>query len=237
MLNNLSDLKNAFLVRNQASTTIAFYTDTILNTWASEAHQWAASYSKWPFTEGRISTTYTTSTEEWSFEGIKPDSIRFIQIGGKRFQKINFEDYQIYRENNTSTAETGTRTRIYSDFGRIVYINPNTDASGTLTVYSQYQPGDFTGTDTDEETVFSNIAEEGNTAIVEEMLSYAKLREKKLQEGKFHHERAEAILKALWDNIASEQFAYQSKDRGIFERFDVLEGAVDDELLKRHQWF
>jgi len=96
MIANFGDIKNDVIRKLGISTTAAFYTDTILNEWIQQGVRWGTSYKKWPFTEGRISTTYA-ATEEWSFEGIKADSIRLLQVGGKRFQKLNFEDYQIFK--------------------------------------------------------------------------------------------------------------------------------------------
>ena len=46
-------------------------------------------------TEGQ--TTTFAATEEWQFEGYKADAIRCL-IGGSRLTKLNFEDYQTFRE-------------------------------------------------------------------------------------------------------------------------------------------
>src|SRR3990167_4637804 len=177
MIANFGDIKNDVIRKLGISTTAAFYTDTILNEWIRQGARWGTSYKKWPFTEGRISTTYT-ATEEWNFEGVKADSIRLLQVGGKRFQKLNFEDYQIFKE------------------------------------------------------------EEGNEAIVEEVLSYAKTRELKENETNFHHTRATQILDNLWTKINSEQFQYQTHRArgGMFKRINVLGGGVDDELIRRDQF-
>ena len=93
MLNNVQDIQDEFLVRGNYSTSVAFITDAILNDWTRESYRFVANYKKWPYTEGRSSTTYAT-TEEWTYpEGWKPDSIRVLQIGTKLFTKLNFEDY------------------------------------------------------------------------------------------------------------------------------------------------
>lgn len=41
MLNTQADIENDVLVQLNASTTIAFYTETIIDTWISKAHTWA----------------------------------------------------------------------------------------------------------------------------------------------------------------------------------------------------
>lgn len=236
MLNNISDILNQVLVRGNVSTTSAsdgLYTDTILNQWINDATRFATSYRKWPFTEGRVSTTYVSGTEEYTYpENFKSDSIRLLQVGGKRLDKRNFVDYQSYREDSS----TGTK-KIYSDFGRIYFINPNSGVSGTITVYGQFLPAQIDPSDKTTLTVFSNADEEGNEAIVEEILCYAKQREKLPQEAQYHHNRAIEILEGVWKRYQDEQFGYQTENRSIFKRFDVLDGAQQDEIFKRDQWF
>lgn len=231
MLNTRDDIFTEVLVRNNRTTTDGFITDTILKGWYSAAHVWATSFKKWPFTEGRVSTTYTT-TEEWSFEGYKADSFRLVQVGGKRLQKLNFEDYQIFRESEPSSSD-----RVYSDFGRVVFINPSIDASGTLTAWGQYQPYIDVTNETGV-TLFSNYDEEGNEAIVEKMSGYLKRREHLAQEAEVHDKRATDKLNEVWQRILDEQSLYQThRDRGgMFKRFNVLSGLQNDEVWKRDQF-
>jgi len=231
MLKSFSEIQTDVIVKLGVSTTSAFYTEDIINDWIQQAERWATSYKKWPMTEGRVSTTYTSANEEWNFEGIKADAIRILQVGGKRFEKINFEDYQIYKEEETSGTD-----KIFSDFGRSIFINTLTDASGTLTAWTQYAPIPIDVTDDTAETVFSNGDQEGNEAIVEEVLAYANIREKKENEATFHHTRATQILDKLWENTNDEQFNYKTKDRGMFERVDIINGGYQDDVLKRNQF-
>jgi hypothetical protein len=205
--------------------------------WAENAHKWATSVHKWPFTEGRFSTTYTTSTTDENGltylsypEGWKADSIRILTIGGKRLDKLNFSDFLRYLEDNTGSEE-----RIYSDYGRQIYINVAADVSGTLTAYGQYTPT-LDATDLTAITIFSNYDEEGNEALVEKMTSYLKRREHLPQEAELHDKKAYEKLEEVWNRIKDEQFAYQTKDREMFERFDVLQGDLTDDLFQRDQF-
>lgn len=233
MITTYNDLKTDVIVKLGITTTSAYYTDAILDSWIKQATRWATSFKKWPLTEGRVSTTFVAGTEEWSFEGYKGDSFRIIQIGGKRLQKLNFEDYQIFRE-----VESSNTDRVFSDFGRTVFVNPNIDLSGTLTAYGQYTPIDIDSTDLNSTTVFSNGDEEANEAIVDEVLSYANTREKKDIESKFYHDKAVQILDGLWGKFQDEQYAYQTSSArgGMFKRINILGGDVDDELLHRDRF-
>lgn len=232
MLTTSSEIKTEVLQRLGVTTTSTFYSDTILNNWIKTATRWATSYKKWPFTEGRVSTTYSSASEEWSFEGYKADSFRMVQIGGKRLEKLTFEDYQIFRE------EDGGNDRVFTDFGRLVFINPSIDLSGTLTAYGQFTPVDIDMTDNDSTTVFSNADEEGNEAIVEEVMFYARTREQKDAEAQIHHTRATQILDTIQGIIEDEQFNYKTHAArgGMFERIDVVNGDLHDEIIKRDQF-
>ena len=216
------------LVRNNRTTTDGFITDTMLFDWLREAHNWSTSIKPWPFTEGRYSTTFATGTgpnaDEWFIEGYEADSIRFLTIGGKNHQKINFQDYLIFRD-----EEGASNDRVFSDHGRLLYVNPNTDATGTMVAYGQYQPL-IDPTDLAAETVFSSWNAEGNEALIEKMTSYLKRREHLPDEAELHDQRATAKLLEVWDRIGSEQFNYQDKGEGIWKRFDVVEGGFRDDI-------
>lgn len=225
-----NDIITSVLVRNNRSTTDAFITDSILQSWLKQAHTWAAAQHKWPCTEGRVQTTWA-GIEEISFEGYKMDSFRFIQVGGKRLQKLNFEDYQKMKEDRS-----GANDRVYSDYGRTLFVNPNIDASGTLVAYGQYQPI-LDVTELSAETVFSNYDAEANEAIFEKMTSYLKIKEKLFDEAQIYDKRASEKLLEVAGRISEEQYAYQLKNGdGIFKRMDVLGGGFRDDITNRDQF-
>lgn len=224
------------LVRNNRTTTDSFITDTMLQDWVRDANRWATAYHKWPFTEKRdLSTTWSGSEEtEYTALGVgyKTDSIRMILIGDKRMKKLNYEDYLIFREEQPESND-----RVFSDYGRTVFINPNADVSGSLVTYGQYSPS-VDPTDLTAKTVFSDYDEEGNEAYVEKMTSFLKRRENQQEVAELHDQRASAKLEEIWQRILGEQFKYQSHPAtgGMFKRVDVIEGNYEDELFKRNQF-
>lgn len=231
MLNTVNDIITEVLVRNNRTTTDSFITDTYLQGWVKDASNWATSFHKWPFTEARDQSTTWSGTEEINYSTFnfkyRSDSIRQMQIGGKRMKKLNFEDYQIFRE-----AEPTATDRVFSDYARVLFINPYADVSGSLAVFGQSMPNldttDYTAT-----TIFSTYDEEGNEAIVEKVSSYLKRREHLTQEAELHDQRASAKLEEIWKRIQDEQAMYQTHpDRGgMWERIDVLGGRnISDEL-------
>ncbi len=225
-LKNESDIIKAVLSRNNRTTTDGFFDDSTLQGWFADAHIYGASYKKWPMTEGRVSTTWV-ATEEWSIEGYKANSIRIITVGGYALTKLNFEDYLKYREVEPSGAD-----RVFTDHGKILFINPNLNVSGTMVAWGQYQP--YTDvTDLTVKTIFTDYDDEGNEAIVEKMSAYMKRMEHEQNDAELHDKRADALLEKVWARVLAEQYKYKTHpdSGGMFGRIDVLGGQqVSDEL-------
>lgn len=231
-LSNLGDIITETLVRNGRNTSTAGITDAIIGRWLQSAHTRAAAYKKWPFTEGRVSTTFA-ATEEWSFEGYKSDSFRIVTIGGKRLQKLDYTNYQIYRE-----EEPSGNGRYFSDIGRIMVINPYIDLSGTLTAVGQYQPVALDVTDLTASTIFTGFDEEGNEALVQIMTSYIKNRDNEAKDAEVYEKKAMDTLDRIWQRVLDEQFKYQTHpdSGGMFGRIDVINGGMAEEIFKRDQF-
>lgn len=226
------EIKSYVLVRGGWSTTETV-SETNLNTLIDRAHRWAAGYKKWPFTEGKSSTTFSSSTEDYEYpEGWKSDSIRLLQIGDKRVQKLNWQEYQAFKEDYPSSSD-----RVFSDFGGRYYINPNIDLSGTITAWGQYTPSLLD--DETEATVFANKDEEGDEAVVEKTMALVYERLGELKNAQYRDENAQRRLNELWERIGGEQFGYQQhKDsQGMWQRLDVVNGTRRADTLKRDQWF
>jgi len=235
-LNNTSDIINEVLVRNNRTTTDGFVTDQILEDWLREANDYCTTKHKWLMSEVRDQTTSWSGTEEVDYTdfsiNFKADSIRYLKIGTKTVEKTNFQDYQKFRERRPDDDR-----RIYSDFSRVLYINPNADASGTIFAYGQFTP-QIDPTNATATTIFSTFDQEGNEAIVEKMTSYLKRREHLPDEAELHDNRADAKLDGLWKKVQDEQYNYKSgrDSEGIFRRFDVVEGGYRDEIFNRDQF-
>lgn len=239
-LQTSEDIKAEFIVRGQQNTASGFLNDTILNDWVQEKHRWSASYKKWPFTEGRVSTTYAsalTTDEDGNLrgeypEGWKPDSIRLMKIGGKWITKMNFQAFHRWREDQPDA--NGVESRQFTDYGRLYYLSPNIDISGTIVLWGQFTPADLDVTGGN--TIFSNVDEDGNEAIVEAMLGELEMRKLDQRAAQGHMAKAAALLNGLWDKIVQEQPQYRNNDTGMFEHFDVLQGGYPEHLVNPRRW-
>jgi len=232
MITTYSDIRTDVLDKAGLATTAGFITQDMLNNWIQQAERWATSFKNFPCTEGRVSTTWT-GTEELTFEGYRSDSFRYLKVGEKRFRKLNFEDYEIFKEEEPDSEE-----KVYTDFGKLVLINPRADVSGTLTAFGQFEPAPIDVTDEESTTVFSNGNEEGNEAIVEKVLSFIESRKQDDNAAAKHLESAEGILDKMDEAVDERQFRYQThRSRGgMFKRINVLGGGIDDELIRRDQF-
>lgn len=238
--NTLGDIKNEVLVEGNINTTIAHFTDDQLNDWVDKAHKWAAGLHPWSFVRGKASTTYASlvTNEEGDlegeyFEGWKPSSIRYLMIGGYRVKNIMFSRFRQLREEQSSND-----SRVFTNVGNLYLVNPSIDVSGTITAWGYYTPANLDGTDPNSETVFSET-ETGNGAIVDEVLSYVKKRQQKLNEAQAHHQEALAKLAELWENFKDEQFSANDHEisDGMFERIDYATGIGIAELNNRDRFY
>ena len=200
-----------------------------LNLFVERSHLFASSYHKWPFTEGRISTTFASLvTSEDGYlvgdypEGWKSDSIKMLKIGGKQVDKKEFYKFTKYLEDNASAND-----RFYSDFNRRYYVNPNIDLSGTVTLWGQYTPATMTA---ETATVF-NGEPEGDEAVINMAMSYVYRRLGDEQNSNNYEKTARVILDEVYSRIQAEQYEYQvPPDDGMFRRFDVLNGGFEDDI-------
>lgn len=242
MLNTIGDIITEVLVRGHQNTANGYITDEMLSDWLTEKHRWAASFKKWPFTEGRVSTTYAsalTTDEDGNLrgeypEGWKPDSIRLMKIGGYEIKKMNLQAFQRFREKQPDA--NGQNSRVFADYGRLYYLSPNLDVSGTIAMWGQYTPANLDVTDLTATTIFSGIEEDGNEALVESILEDLYNRCQNPQEGQLHKAKAFGLLSGIWQRIVDEQFGYDNGETGMFEQINVLSGGMRDNIYRK-QWY
>jgi hypothetical protein len=222
-----SDLGTQILVRGGWSTSYTV-TSTNLDLLIDRAHQFCAGYKKWPFTEGRVSTTFASlvTTEDGYLvgeypEGWKSDSIRLLKIGGYEVDKTSFYKFTKFLENYPQGND-----RMFSDYARRYYVNPRIDLSGTVSVWGQYTPAALDS----ENTVFQGETE-GDEAIIEMAMSYIYERLGDTNNSLNHEKTSRQTLEELWKRIEAEQYAYQTPpDDGMFKRFSVLDGGFQDDI-------
>jgi len=151
--------------RLSISSTNTFWTSSMLESWMNQALIWACSFKKWPFTEKKdTSLTTTAGTDNYDYPtDFKSDSIRILMIDGKRYEKIRYDDYLIYKEDYS-----GGTDNVFTDYKRVIYININAFADGkTITIYGQATPTSLSfksGLAT--ETVAGDLVDSANAPFV-----------------------------------------------------------------------
>ena len=184
---------------------------------------------------GGWNTTYTSLvTNEDGYlvgeypEGWKSDSIRLLKIGGKEVGKREFYKFTKFLEDNSSSSD-----RIFSDYTRRYYINPNIDVSGTVTAWGQYTPTVLSESDN---TVFAG-EDEGDEAIIQIVMGYIYSRLGDENNTEKQEQVSRRTLNELWVRIQAEQYGYQiPPDDGMFKRIDVLKGGLTENEIKRDQF-
>ena len=221
-----TQLQDQVFIRCGIDTASTFITETNVRDWLELSHKWSASFKKWPFTEYMDkSGAFTNGTETYAYPNtsFKTDSLRILKVGEYLFHKKLFSDYLQWRENYPDADD-----RYFSDYGRTIYINPNS-TTGTIYCYGQLTPPVLGLVESSaSSTVFNNYDDEGNDAVIDKACSYAFRRMKKFQEAMDFENRARLALEELWKRVQDEQAMYQTKDRNIWERFDVLNGGLDE---------
>lgn len=135
---NLQEMQQELENRLSISSSNTFWTSSQLVSWLNQAMIYCCGYKKWPFTEDiDISLTTIASKEDYNYPlKFKSDSIRILTIDGKMYEKIRYDDYLRYKEDDP----TGT-DRVFSDYKRVIYINPDAFSAGkTITIYGQVTP-------------------------------------------------------------------------------------------------
>lgn len=210
------------------------FSETELVRWLSLAKDEAAARHEWPFTEGREEITSASSTEEYDYPtNMKTDSLRYLTVNGKRYQKLLFEDYLKYKEDYGDGAK-----KFYSDRNRILYINYLADDFGnSIVCYGQVEvAGTISSASTT--SVFTMAEPEADESIIE--LAYAKAlnSDKMKNPTKARVVRIEALarLDAIWKRILDRQHTYQTQDSPMFKRLNVLEGDTEDSIRNPNQF-
>lgn len=200
------------------------FSETELARWLTSAKDEAVARHSWPMTEIKREITSVSGQEEYDYPtDLKSDSIRYLTVNDKRYQKLLFEDYLRYREDYSSGSK-----KFFSDRARIIYVNYLADDFGnSIVVYGQVE---VTGSvDSATTTSVFTIAEpEGDEAIIKLAYSRALASEKMKNPAKARIERMEAfeILDDIWQRISEKQHTYQTEDRPMFKRMNVLEGGL-----------
>ena len=210
------------------------FTETELVRWLTLSYQEACARHPWPFTEGREEIASVASQEKYNYPtNMKSDSLRYLTVNDKRYEKLLFEDYLIYREDYS----TGT-DKCFSDRNRIIYINYlATDFGNSIVCYGQVE---VTGTISSATTtsVFSMAEPEADEAVAKLAYSKALASEKMKNPSGGLKEKAEAfeILDGIWQRIQEKQHTYKTKNRTLFSRIDVIRGKYEDEIYNRLQF-
>lgn len=210
------------------------FTLTELKRWINFGKDQAVSRHSWPFTEGERDIATVSAQEKYDYPStMKSDSLRYLTVNDKRYDKLLFEDYLKYKEDSPSGTD-----RVFSDRSRVLYFNVlASDFGNSIVTYGQVTVDDMVST-TVSSTVFSFAEPEVDLAIIK--LAYTKAlssdKIKDLQKARVERLEAFEIIDEAWNRIQEKQHTYKTKDTPMFKRIDVVRGTMRDETFKRKQF-
>ncbi len=117
-----------------------FITTAMIQRWICMAMDWALSYKKWPFLEYK-GTDLIDATGTYPYPtSMKTKSAFLVTVAGERFEKIRYEDYLKYLEDDSSGDD-----KVWAEFDRDIYINGNACSTGdAICIYGQAIPASLT---------------------------------------------------------------------------------------------
>jgi len=205
--------------------TSTFITTTMIKRWLNMAKDWACSYKPWPFLATKNATDLIDATGEYPYPtGFRTYSIFLIRVDGKRYIKINYEDYLKYLEE----YPTGT-DKVWAQYDRDIFINGNACSVGdTIGMYGKGPVADLSADD--DETPFADGEPDGDEAIIlkaESIVVGSKLVGRQNDSLKKLAE-ASAILDKIWDRIEEQKPKEVRKARPMFKKINVLKGSTSE---------
>lgn len=201
------------------------FAEADLNDFIDAGVKRAWDYKPWSFTEKTYSTT-STAADYYDYPAdFEDESITRITVGGTRYPKKDFDDYQRFLNDWPTIA-----AEMWSDHGRFYFVNGNAHAVGVTIQVTGKLRAPTLSADADL-LPFSpstdNQESSGNRAIIHfayaEALSSEKL--KNYAQAVIEEKRAYDILDTLWKPMASRRANEQSVNRPFFDAPDYFGGG------------
>jgi len=211
---NFGEFRTNLLDSLSVSASDVFFSTDYLKRVVNRGIKWAAGLYDWPHTESAVIRDSEAGQEYVNIpENFKRDSITHAVYDGKHYEYVNWEDYQIYKENEGVNATD----KNCSDYGNKLFFNPTPSSTivGGIEIFGHAIPSDLTG-DSDV-TIF-----QGDTEIEEAILKWCEAQCLKKQRGSYFNagvaqeELAKKDLSIIWDKIAKKQSKYKNKGRNMF---------------------
>lgn len=226
----LTELSNRLNISYTNLSTNDLYSTIMLSGWLNLAVQRAWDYAAWAFSEKAEYTTTVASQEYYDYpDDFISDSIMFLKVlddegDMKTYDKIRYEDYMKYREDNDEGEE-----KLWSSYRRFYFINPlsfDNAAGRTIEIWGRERAprlnllGDKLPFSPDSD----NYEDSGNEAIIKLAYSIALASDKKKDTARSKTEEAGAyaILDVLAKRESGEQSKYQTLNTPMWDNPQII---------------
>jgi hypothetical protein len=196
-----ADLEAELTSQLQVASNSTLYPSSRITSLIKNANSWATNLFIWLDLSTGKKTNGFSGQEQYGYpEEIRSETIFRLTVDDESYERVSFEDYLQFREDNSSSDK-----KMFASFKRIIFIHPTPTSSGSdnIKVWGAMEADDLilpTST-----TIFSNNKIEGNEAIVRKAFSVGIKRSDPSLAKSEEQEAVAALLKLNTDEWKSTQ--------------------------------
>lgn len=200
------------------------FSEDDLQVWTNFGVLKAWDYKPWDFTRGAKTLSLSAGNITNGYIDYPTDfllgSVYYMEIGGKEYKKIRYEDFRKFLINYS-----GDNEKLCAEYNKHILFNPSGEgvaAGAAIDIYGKLKPVALSATSDllpFSDAGVDNYEYSGNQAIV--LLAYAEAlgseKKKNPAQAAVEEKRAYTILDILWKPFAENAALDQSKDRPLFD--------------------
>lgn len=164
------NIEDELIARLQTADNSTLFPASRITQLIQRAYVWATQLFIWQdLVKGKYTTTQANINYYDYPESFRTSTIIRLEVDGESYDRVNFEDFLAYKENNPTGED-----KIFANYGRQVFISPTPTSAGlNLSVWGAYNVKASDLSSSSSQTIFSENKEEGNEAIVKKAYSVA----------------------------------------------------------------
>lgn len=204
-------------------STDVIVTTTQIKRWLNLGKNKALTYKKWPFLEYKGSDLIDATGNYPYSTLMKTKSAWLVRVGGEKYDKIRYEDYLHYLEDEPAGTD-----KVWAEFDRTIYINGNACTVGdAIEIYGTAGVVDLSADG--DTSPFSEAEPSGDEAIVNYAVAKG-LKKLGASRGEIADviNEANQILNDIWDRMTEAMPREQTKKTPFFKKVDLLNGTLSE---------
>lgn len=223
--------RTAILDELTLETSDSFVTTAILNRFYDRAVRWLGNLKNWQQTQIARKITITTVGDEtdeyWDYPtNFKTDSIYRLEINGKAYKPLTFEEYLNYKE------DTPNNKLIFSDHRRQLFIYPTVSDNDVLSIWGHEIPALATGDSSEHPFTGEQLLEEALNRYIMGLV-FKKMQGSFYEKGKALHAEALALALQAWEQQQKAQAIKKTENAEAWEHTDFMSQRAGNRVTRR----